>query len=301
MFKRYSVFYLDAREKLHRLYAYNMIAYTHLCFSTGSLHCRVQWFLGHQTAPISMFLWPPASQVQMKPCTMSEVDNGITKWDFQILILVALKIWCLPTIPCWARIRPMMELLVWQQVSLHSRWWMWDFSCGDVAVLLELVDSQWILPRVAAQVSGWLYTVRLWVTVLQRIKYIDYWSQSRLSTTMLLVGLYFSACGKKISSLFLVLSTAAPAMGGIAMTFGLQKYGQSLAGMTMAQRREEIRLSVGTLNDETLYGMIRSWDWSRFHGLNDVTMILQQGGWWCVSCYCSYLKAVMLLEGVIDA
>lgn len=50
-------------------------------------------------------------------------------------------------------------------------------------------------------------------------------------------------------------------MGGIAVTFGLQKYGQSLTGMTVAQRREEIRLSVGTLNDETLYGMIRFWDW----------------------------------------
>ena len=82
------------------------------------------------------------------------------------------------------------------------------------------------------------------------------------------------------------------------MTFGLQKYGQSLAGMTVAQRREEIRLSVGTLNDETLYGMIRSWDWSRFHGL-----MLQ---WFCSTgvgdvFLVSYLKAVMLLEGVIDA
>jgi hypothetical protein len=30
--------------------------------------------------------------------------------------------------------------------------------------------------------------------------------------------------------------------------------------MTVAQRREEIRISVGTLNDETLYGMVRAWD-----------------------------------------
>ena len=40
--------------------------------------------------------------------------------------------------------------------------------------------------------------------------------------------------------------------------------------MTVAQRREEIRLSVGTLNDETLYGMIRFWDWLSEGGRNDV-------------------------------
>lgn len=74
---------------------------------------------------------------------MSEVDNGITKWVFQILFLVALKIWCLPTIPTWARIRPMMELLVWQQVCFfHSR----VVHVGKTAVEMllccwKLVDS----------------------------------------------------------------------------------------------------------------------------------------------------------------
>lgn len=52
------------------------------------------------------------------------------------------------------------------------------------------------------------------------------------------------------------------------MSFGLQKYGQSLVNMTVAQRREEVRISVGTLNDETLYGMVRGWEdvsRERFH------------------------------------
>lgn len=51
--------------------------------------------------------------------------------------------------------------------------------------------------------------------------------------------------------------------------------------MTVAQRREEIRLSVGTLNDETLYGMIRFWDWLSEGG----GMMLLQG---YVMCFLYY-------------
>ncbi|CAK9062823.1 unnamed protein product [Durusdinium trenchii] len=50
---------------------------------------------------------------------------------------------------------------------------------------------------------------------------------------------------------------AACMAAGISLSFGLQKYGQSLVGLSTAQRREEVRVSVGTLNDETLFGMVR--------------------------------------------
>ena len=55
-----------------------------------------------------------------------------------------------------------------------------------------------------------------------------------------------------LETLILELSFA-----GISLSFGLQKYGQSLVGLSTAQRREEVRVSVGTLNDETLFGMVR--------------------------------------------
>lgn len=77
------------------------------------------------------------------------------------------------------------------------------------------------------------------------------------------------------------------------MTFGLQKYGQSLTGMTVAQRREEIRLSVGTLNDETLYGMIRFWDWLSEGG----GMMLLQGYVMCFLYYFYFSIIFPLFEG----
>ena len=65
---------------------------------------------------------------------------------------------------------------------------------------------------------------------------------------------------------------------GISITFGLQKYGQALDGLTLAQRREEIRMSVGTLNDETLYGMIRFNRFNQNNGRMSVNwQILEDG------------------------
>ena len=72
---------------------------------------------------------------------------------------------------------------------------------------------------------------------------------------------------------------AACMAAGIAVTFGLQKYGNSLTGMTVAQRREEIRLSVGTLNDETLYGMIRFNRFNQNNGRLTINwQVLEDGG-----------------------
>ena len=71
---------------------------------------------------------------------------------------------------------------------------------------------------------------------------------------------------------------AACMAAGISITFGLQKYGQALDGMTLAQRREEIRMSVGTLNDETLYGMIRFNRFNQNNGRMSVNwQILEDG------------------------
>ena len=72
---------------------------------------------------------------------------------------------------------------------------------------------------------------------------------------------------------------AACMAAGISITFGLQKYGQALDGMTLAQRREEIRMSVGTLNDETLYGQIRFNRFNQNNGRMSVNwQILEDGG-----------------------
>ena len=66
---------------------------------------------------------------------------------------------------------------------------------------------------------------------------------------------------------------------GISITFGLSKYGQALDGLTLAQRREEIRMSVGTLNDETLYGQIRFNRFNQNNGRMSVNwQILEDGG-----------------------
>lgn len=63
------------------------------------------------------------------------------------------------------------------------------------------------------------------------------------------------------------------------MTFGLQKYGQSLVGMSTAQRREEIRVSVGNLNDETLFGMVRFNRFNQNNGRMSVNwQVLEDGG-----------------------
>lgn len=71
---------------------------------------------------------------------------------------------------------------------------------------------------------------------------------------------------------------AACMAAGISITFGLQKYGQALDGLTLAQRREEIRMSVGTLNDETLYGMIRFNRFNQNNGRMSVNwQILEDG------------------------
>jgi len=77
-------------------------------------------------------------------------------------------------------------------------------------------------------------------------------SDPYFGSTQAMVSAYYAQLGKNPT-----YDGAACMAAGIAVSFGLQKYGQSLLGMTVAQRREEIRISVGTLNDETLYGMVR--------------------------------------------
>eukprot|EP00435_Cladocopium_sp_Y103_P016147 s1465_g4.t1 len=49
---------------------------------------------------------------------------------------------------------------------------------------------------------------------------------------------------------------AACAAAGVTLARSLEKYGASLLNKTIAERREEIRLSLGRVNDETLFGTI---------------------------------------------
>ncbi|CAE6972696.1 SVEP1 [Symbiodinium natans] len=87
-------------------------------------------------------------------------------------------------------------------------------------------------------------------------------------------GVFFQQFGK-----YPGYDAAACMAAGISITFGLSKYGQALDGLTLAQRREEIRMSVGTLNDETLYGQIRFNRFNQNNGRMSVNwQILEDGG-----------------------
>ena len=50
---------------------------------------------------------------------------------------------------------------------------------------------------------------------------------------------------------------AACVAAGITLTYGLQKYGPSMVGLSTSERREEIRLALGRFDDETIFGNIR--------------------------------------------
>ncbi|CAL1159370.1 unnamed protein product, partial [Cladocopium goreaui] len=99
-------------------------------------------------------------------------------------------------------------------------------------------------------------------------------SDPYFGSTQAMVSAYYAQLGKNPT-----YDGAACMAAGIAVSFGLQKYGQSLLGMTVAQRREEIRISVGTLNDETLYGMVRFNRFNQNNGRLTVNwQVLEDGG-----------------------
>eukprot|EP00435_Cladocopium_sp_Y103_P045137 s152_g12.t2 len=99
-------------------------------------------------------------------------------------------------------------------------------------------------------------------------------SDPYFGSTQAMVSAYYTQLGKNPT-----YDGAACMAAGIAVSFGLQKYGQSLTGMTVAQRRDEIRISVGTLNDETLYGMVRFNRFNQNNGRLTVNwQVLEDGG-----------------------
>eukprot|EP00438_Fugacium_kawagutii_P002874 Skav222168 [mRNA] locus=scaffold3048:150542:161678:- [translate_table: standard] len=99
-------------------------------------------------------------------------------------------------------------------------------------------------------------------------------SDPYFGSTQDMVSIYNTQLGKNPT-----YDGAACMAAGIAVSFGLQKYGQSLINMTVAQRREEVRISVGTLNDETLYGMVRFNRFNQNNGRLTVNwQVLENGG-----------------------
>lgn len=72
---------------------------------------------------------------------------------------------------------------------------------------------------------------------------------------------------------------AACMAAGIAVAFGLQKYGTPLDVSSVSARRQEIRLAVGNLNDETLFGMVRFNRFNQNNGCMSVNwQVLEDGG-----------------------
>eukprot|EP00931_Biecheleriopsis_adriatica_P098945 TRINITY_DN7315_c0_g1_i1.p1 TRINITY_DN7315_c0_g1~~TRINITY_DN7315_c0_g1_i1.p1 ORF type:complete len:1557 (-),score=234.42 TRINITY_DN7315_c0_g1_i1:112-4782(-) len=72
---------------------------------------------------------------------------------------------------------------------------------------------------------------------------------------------------------------AACMAAGIAVSYGLQKYGDPLDRNDVAVRRQQIRLAVGNLNDETLYGMVRFNRFNQNNGRMSVNwQVLEDGG-----------------------
>eukprot|EP00933_Yihiella_yeosuensis_P070296 TRINITY_DN7805_c0_g1_i2.p1 TRINITY_DN7805_c0_g1~~TRINITY_DN7805_c0_g1_i2.p1 ORF type:complete len:1299 (+),score=204.13 TRINITY_DN7805_c0_g1_i2:53-3949(+) len=72
---------------------------------------------------------------------------------------------------------------------------------------------------------------------------------------------------------------AACMTAGIAISYGLQKYGKPLSSLSIADRRQEVRTAVGNFNDETLYGQVRFNRFNQNSGQMTVNwQVLENGG-----------------------